>query len=490
MTRSSSDIPARLDRLPWARFHRLVIFALGVTWILDGLEVTLVGSFAPALAHSPVLRLSARGVGLTASAYLVGAVLGSILFGYLADRFGRKRLFTATLGLYISATALSGIAWSFGSFSVFRFLTGAGIGGEYSAINSAIQEMIPAARRGRVDLVVNGSFWLGAAVASGLAIWLLRPGMLPADMGWRVGFGLGALLGLTALWMRRYVPESPRWLMVRGRHEEADQIVRSIEHKVMVEQGLNRLAQIPVTRTHLQEPYRVGFTTALKVIFRRYPKRAFLGIVLMATQAFFYNAFFFTYGLVLARFYHEPADSVGLYLLPFALSNFLGAVLLARLFDTIGRRPMMTATYALSGVLMILSALAFRARMLDGLTQTLVWSGMFFFASAGASGAYLTVGESFPLEIRASAIAWFYAFGTLSGGAFAPTLFGILIHTGSRDRVFAGYLLGAALMMIGAVTEALFGIAAERKPLEDIATPLSALPPEASGSARSIGPQL
>ncbi|MHB1950800.1 MAG: MFS transporter [Acidiferrobacteraceae bacterium] len=472
---SPGDIPARLDRLPWGRFHRLVIFALGVTWILDGLEVTIVGALGPALAHSPALRLSIRGVGLSASAYLVGAVLGSILFGYLADRFGRKRLFTVTLGLYIAATGASGAAWNAASFVIFRFLTGAGIGGEYSAINSAIQEMIPAVRRGRVDLVVNGSFWLGAAVASGLAVWLLHPGMLAPDIGWRAAFGLGALLGLTALWMRRYIPESPRWLMIHGREAEADAIVRSIEQRVMTEQGLSELPPVPPPRRRYTGTYRTRFLTAPRVILERYPKRALLGFVLMATQAFFYNAFFFTYGLVLVRFYHEPVASVGLYLLPFALSNFLGAVLLARLFDTVGRRPMMTGTYALSGVLMILSALAFRNHVLDGLTQTLAWAGIFFFASAGASGAYLTVGESFPLEIRASAIAWFYATGTLVGGALAPALFGILIQSGSRRQVFAGYLLGAALMIVGALTEVLFGVAAERKPLEEIAEPLSAI---------------
>src|SRR6266852_1715132 len=411
-----TDVPARLDRLPWSPFHRLVVAALGITWVLDGLEVTLAGSVAAALQQSPQLHLTAEQVGLTGTAYLTGAILGSLLFGHLTDRLGRKRLFNVTLGLYLAATALTALSWDFASFAVFRFLTGAGIGGEYTAINSAIQELIPARLRGRTDLAINGSFWLGAALGASGSIWLLDPAVLSPEIGWRLAFGTGAVLGLVILYLRRFVPESPRWLMTHGRVAEAEGVVTEIE-----------------------------------------------GRVTAATGA----------ALVPARFYGVPASDIGWYILPFTLGNFCGPLLLGPLFDTIGRKPMIAATYTLSGVLLAATAALFAADLLDAATLTLCWTVVFFFASAAASAAYLTVGECFPLELRALAIALFYAFGTLLGGAFSPWLFGVLIESGSRGEILGGYLLGAGLMVVAALVEVKLGIDAERRPLEDVARPLS-----------------
>lgn len=479
MAATPHDVAARLDRLPWSPFHRRMVFALGIAWILDGLEVTLVGSLAPILRRPQTLGLSAQGVGFVASSYLLGAVLGSLLFGYLADRSGRKRLFTVTLLLYITATAASGLAWNIASLALCRFLTGAGIGGEYSAINSAIQELVPAERRGRIDIVINGSFWLGAAGAAALSLLLLNPAWLPLFVGWRLAFAAGATLGLIALVLRSRIPESPRWLVGRGREREALDIVTALEGAVYESLGRappwEPVPDTPRTGTR----FIIKLTSALRIVWTRYPKRAILGTSLMASQAFFYNAFFFTYGLVLVRFYHVPAPAVGLYILPFALSNFGGAALLARFFDTVGRRPMMIGTYMLSGLLMIVSALLFRDHALTVIAQTGAWAIIFFFASAGASGAYLTVSESFPVEIRASAIALFYALGTAIGGVLAPSVFAALIATGSRRQVFNGYLLGASLMLLGALAEWFFGIAAEGLPLEALSTPLSQRPQDA-----------
>jgi MFS family permease len=464
-----TSVPARLDRLPWSRFHSLVIAALGITWILDGLEVTLAGSVAAALQQSQRLHLTAQQVGLTGSAYLAGAVLGALFFGHLTDRLGRKRLFNVTLGLYLVATALTALSWNFAAFAAFRFFTGAGIGGEYSAINSAIQELIPARLRGRTDLAVNGSFWVGAALGAAASVWLLNPALLPPDLGWRVAFGTGAVLGLVILYLRHFLPESPRWLMTHGRIEEAEQVMAEIERRV----GAEALPPPAEADTALIVPTHVSLAIVARTLLRAYPARTALGIVLMASQAFFYNAIFFTYALVLTRFFAVPADRVGLYILPFALGNFAGPLLLGPLFDTLGRKPMIAATYAIAGALLALSGFLFVAGLLDARTQTLLWTIVFFFASAAASAAYLTVGESFPLELRALAIALFYAFGTLIGGVGGPALFGALIARGGRDDILVGYLLGAALMLVAAAVELKLGVAAERRPLEEVAVPLS-----------------
>jgi MFS family permease len=457
--------------LPWSRFHRLVVVALGITWILDGLEVTLAGSVAAALQTSPRLQLTAEQVGLTGSAYLAGAVLGSLFFGHLTDRLGRKKLFNVTLGVYLVATAATAFSWDFYSFLLFRFLTGAGIGGEYSAINSAIQELIPARLRGRIDLAINGSFWIGAAGGALLSVWLLDPNVLDPDMGWRLAFASGALLGLVILFLRRFLPESPRWLMIHGKPREAEGVVEEIEARVAADTG--RTLE-PVTKTlELGDPHRTTMLSVAQTLLKHYRGRTTLGVVLMASQAFVYNAIFFTYALILTKFYNVPADKVGLYILPFAIGNFLGPLLLGPLFDTLGRRQMITATYAISGVLLAITGWMFHAGHLDATTQTAMWSVVFFFASAAASAAYLTVGECFPLEIRALTIALFYAFGTLFGGVGGPWLFGVLIAGGSSGEIMWGYMLGAGLMIAAALVTLKLGVAAECKSLEEVAPPLS-----------------
>jgi MFS family permease len=489
-----SYIPARLDRMPWSRWHWLIVGALGATWILDGLEVTLAGSLGGILTHGETLGLTDAQVGASASFYLAGAVLGALLFGYGTDRLGRKKLFFITVSVYLAATALTAFSWSFASYAFFRALTGAGIGGEYAAINSAIDELIPARVRGRVDLMINGSYWIGAAMGSGATLVLLDTRYLPLWLGWRLAFGIGAALGLVVIFFRRWIPESPRWLLIHGRAAEAEQILDDVERTICAERGEGEWSggemeywkrQSPITpplhysNLPLEPPTRIRTRTHTPwhqiwhTIVHEHRRRSVLGFVLMLTQAFFYNAIFFTYGLVLMRFYDVPAQNVGGYLLPFALGNVLGPVILGHLFDTIGRRKMITATYALSGILLAITGWLFHAGMLTAQTQTIAWMIIFFVASAAASSAYLTVSEIFPLEIRALAIAIFYAFGTLAGGVGAPILFGWIIGTGSKTALLIGYLVGAALMIVGAVVEALIGVDAERKSLEHVAMPLS-----------------
>ncbi len=468
-----TDVPARLDRLPWARFHWLVICGLGIAWILDGIEVTLVGSLSGAIVKSPVLRMSASDIGFSASAYLVGAVLGALMFGWLTDRLGRKKLFSVTVVVYLLATVASGASWSFWSFALFRFITGMGIGGEYAAVNATIQELIPARRRGFTDLVVNGSFWIGAAIGAGGAVVALDPAVIPPEIGWRAAFVIGGALGLFVLFLRRWIPESPRWLMTHGKPREAEAIVADIERRVIEETGRELPPVPPGSGIRLRTDVKSWFAAGVRTLFTRYLRRTVLGTVLMASQAFCYNAVFFTYALILTDFYGVPAGKVGLFILPFAAGNFLGPLLLGRLFDTIGRKPMIVATYAISGILMALTGWLFAAGLLSAVAQTGAWTIIFFFASAAASSAYLTVGESFPLEVRAVAIALFYALGTGVGGVGGPALFGALIESGSRASIMWGYELGAALMVVAALVAAALGIRAERRSLEEIAPPLS-----------------
>jgi MFS family permease len=469
-----TDVPARLDRLPWSRFHWLVIIALGIAWVLDGLEVTIVGSLSGALTESPVLHLSAQQVGLAASAYLVGAVSGALFFGWLTDRLGRKKLFSITVLLYLVATIACGLSWDFWSFAVFRLLTGAGIGGEYAAVNATIQELIPARRRGFTDLVVNGSFWVGAAAGAVGALIVLNPAVMPAEYGWRFAFIIGGVLGLIVLLLRRFLPESPRWLMTHGAPEEAARVVAEIEQRVEHETG-RPLPPVPHQSLRLRTDVRSWFAPATRALFSDYRRRAILGIALMAAQAFCYNAVFFTYALILKQFYAIPSDNIGWFMLPFAAGNFLGPLVLGKLFDTLGRRLMITLTYALSGILMALTGWLFAIGVLNAMHQTLAWTAIFFVASAAASSAYLTVGESFPLEMRAIAIALFYAFGTGVGGVAGPALFGALIDTGQRISILWGYLLGAALMVGAALVAAWLAVPAERRALEDVAPPLSSV---------------
>ena len=463
-----TDIPARLDRLPWSRFHVLVVAALGVTWILDGLEVTLAGSLAGALKDSPALHFSNTEIGLASSAYLAGAVIGALFFGWLTDRLGRKRLFFITLTVYLLATAATATAWSAASFAAFRFITGAGIGGEYAAINSTIQELIPARVRGWSDLVFNGSFWIGAAMGALGSLVLLDPRIIDPDLGWRLAFLIGAGLALVIFFMRFWIPESPRWLMTHGRAAEAERVIKTIEEKFT---GLPPARDLP--RARLRARPSTPLHEVAQTLFQRHRRRTLVGLGLMASQAFFYNAIFFTYALILTDFYDVPSDHIGWYILPFAAGNFLGPVLLGRLFDTAGRRPMIAFTYIVSGLLLAGTGFLFARDAITAQTQTLCWMLIFFFASAAASSAYLTVSETFPLEIRALAIAFFYAVGTGVGGIIGPWLFGVLIDTGSRESVFAGYLLGAALMIAGGVVAWRWGVAAERKPLEAVARPLT-----------------
>lgn len=465
-----TNIPARLDRLPWSRFHTLVVVALGVTWILDGLEVTLAGSVSGALKESPSLQLSNTQVGIAGAAYLAGAVLGALFFGWLTDRLGRKKLFTITLLVYLAATAATAFSWNFASFIIFRFFTGMGIGGEYTAINSTIQELVPARVRGWVDLVINGSFWVGAALGAVGAIILLEPGLLPPDLGWRLAFFIGSALGLIILVLRQWIPESPRWLISHGRPEAAEAIVAQIEARAGVTYSPDE--QLAVTRLHPRAVTPLG--EVFHTLFVRHRDRALVGLALMSAQAFFYNAIFFTYALILTDFYQVPSQNIGWFILPFAAGNFLGPLLLGRFFDTVGRRVMISFTYAMSGLLLTATGYMFWQDLLTASQLTACWSVVFFFASAAASSAYLTVGETFPVEMRALAIAAFYAVGTGMGGVAGPWLFGILIDTGSRGSVFLGYLLGAALMLAAAVVAALFAVRAERLALESVARPLNA----------------
>ncbi len=466
-----SYVPARLDRMPWSRWHWLIVVSLGATWILDGLEVTLAGSLGGILTRHETLGLTDTEVGATATCYLAGAVIGALLFGYGTDRFGRKKLFFITVAVYLIGTALSAFSWNFASYAFFRALTGAGIGGEYAAINSAIDELIPARVRGRVDLMINGSYWIGAALGSGATVVLLDPNRFPISLGWRFAFAIGATLGLIVIFFRRWIPESPRWLMIHGRNAEAEEIVDQVERRFVSDPETLSAHDSPPTRiqTRTHTPWREIWNA----VVHEHRRRSFLGFVLMLTQAFFYNAIFFTYALVLMRFYGVPEQRVGGYLLPFALGNVLGPIVLGNLFDTIGRKQMIAATYGVSGILLGLTGWLFHAGLLTAQTQTLAWTIIFFVASAAASSAYLTVSEIFPLEIRAFAIAIFYAIGTLAGGVGAPILFGWIIATGSSDALFIGYLVAAVLMIVGAIVELWIGVAAERRPLEHVATPLS-----------------
>jgi MFS family permease len=466
-----TSIPARLDSLRWSGFHTRVVLALGITWILDGLEVTLAGALSGALKESPTLQFSNFDVGFSNSAYLAGAVLGALGFGWLTDRIGRKKLFFITLALYLAATAATALSWNLASYALFRFLTGAGIGGEYTAINSTIQELVPARYRGWTDLVINGSFWIGAAMGAVAAIVLLDPATIGPDWGWRLAYMTGACLGLVVFVMRMWIPESPRWLMIHGKPEEAHRIVAEIERSVTGH--VQDQPQHAWPKIKLQMRDHTPLRQVAHTLFSLYRQRSLVGLVLMIAQAFFYNAIFFTFALVLTDFFGIASNQVGWYILPFAAGNFLGPLLLGRLFDTMGRRVMITFTYGTSGVLLALSGYLFSIGALSAQTQTIAWMVIFFFASPAASAAYLTVSETFPLEVRALAIALFYAVGTGIGGVAGPALFGALIDTGSRNSVFAGYLLGAGLMIAAALVAWRYCIAAERRSLESVARPLA-----------------
>ena len=471
--RITTDIPARLDRLPWARWHWLVVIGLGTVWILDGLEVTIVGSMSDALRPGDTgLGMTGWDIGFAGASYVAGACVGALFFGQLTDRFGRKKLFLITLGVYAVATVLTAFSMDPAWYFAARFLTGTGIGGEYAAINSAIDELIPARYRGRVDVAINGSFWVGAAAGSLLTIPLLDPSVVDASIGWRLAFGLGAVLAVGILLVRRNVPESPRWLFIHGRDEEAERIVQDVERAVADQSG-ERLGEVGDAIT-IRQRRVIGFATIAHTVIKRYPRRTVLCFSLFVGQAFLYNAFFFTYGDTLSTFF--GVGQTGWYLAVFAASNFAGALLLSPLFDRIGRVPMITATYVVSGVLLAVAGLLLG--QLSATTLTLMGAIIFFIASAGASAAYLTASEVFPMETRALCIAFFYAVGTAAGGISGPLLFGWLIDRASAEKdvtaIAAGYFLGAALMIAGGIVEAFLGVKAEGRSLESIAQPLTA----------------
>jgi len=466
----TTDIPARLDRLPWSRWHWIVIIALGVTWILDGLEVTLVGSIAAVLTEKDTLHISTSQATAAGSFYLAGAVAGALLFGYLTDRFGRRKLFMITLGVYLVFTVATAFAWNFWSFAIFRILAGTGIGGEYSAINSAIDELVPARVRGRVALAINSSWWIGTAVAAGLTVVLLN--LFSNDVGWRLGFGLGAILAVGIIFVRNAVPESPRWLLTHGRADEAEEVVKKIEADV--QKTHPNLPEPEGEPLEIQQRRSIGFVQIAKHVAQEYPERGILGFALMASQAVLYNATLFGMTSILTTFFHASKVNAPLYIIPFAAGNLLGPWILGPLFDTVGRKFMISSTYIAAGVMLLVTAWLFHQQVLSATTLTICWSICFFFASAGASAAYLTVSEIFPMETRAMAIALFYACGT--GVAIAaPWTFGKLIETGSVGYVTIAFVIGGVMMAIGGIVEILIGVEAAGKALEAVARPISAV---------------
>jgi MFS family permease len=463
-----SLVPARMDRLPWARFHWLIVVGLGFSWILDGLEVQIVA----ANGYAQTLGMGSVEVGLAGTIYLVGQVVGALFFGRLADRLGRRNLFIISLGIYLVGSAVAGLAFAPWFFYVFRFIAGAGIGGEYAAINSAIDEIIPSKYRGRVDVAINGTYWAGAALGAVASAFFLNPAIFPQDLGWRLSFFIGPILGLLIIYLRRHIPESPRWQMTHGREAEAERNVDAIEERIRQEG--KEIPPVDESKAITVREYgRVPFLTIASVLFRKYPRRTLVGVTMMVTQSFLYNAIFFTYALVLGNFYGIPPENASIYFIVFAIGNLLGALCLGHFFDTWGRRRMIFGTYVVAGLVLLVSAFLFNAGVLNALTQTIFWCVSFFFASAGASAAYLTVSEIFPLELRSQVISYVFSVGQLVG-AVAPVLYGALIGDGtSREPLFWGYVIGSVVMIFGGVIAGVFGVSAAGKSLEDVADPLS-----------------
>jgi MFS family permease len=492
-----STIPARIDRLPWSPFFTRMIIALGVAWILDGLEITIASTVASTFTDKDVLGLSSGEVGFIATVYLLGEVCGALFFGRLSDRLGRKNLFMVTLGIYLFGSGLTALTFGSGPgwvafLYLTRFIAGVGIGGEYAAINSAIDEMMPARFRGRVDIAVNGTYWAGALLATVAQLIFLND--LPKDVGWRLGFLLGPVLGIVVLFVRRHLPESPRWLIMNGRGEEAEAEIAKMEKWVQESDHLDKLPPVDESKAlEIKPTTDIGYAALLKVLFKAMPARSVLGATLMITQSFLYNAIFFTYSLVLTKFYGVSDGDVPLFFIAFAAGNLIGPLTLGHLFDSIGRRKMLAGTYIIAAVLLGITAALFKAGALNAITQTICWSVIFFFASAGASAAYLTVSEIFPIEVRAKAIAVFFAIAQ-GFGSLGPVIYGHLIGNGDDpNKLFLGYLLGAVVMAVGGIVAAVLGVDAEGKSLEDVALPLGAasrpLDPYPSDLARSTRAQ-
>jgi MFS family permease len=476
-TPARSLVPARMDRLPWTRFHWLVVVGLGVSWILDGLEIQLVSLVSPILQTKDALGLTSGQAGFLGSGYLIGEVVGALFFGRLTDKLGRKKLFIATLAIYLIGSGLGGLAWDYWSLLFFRFVAGLGIGGEYTAINSAIDELIPSHYRGRIDIAVNGTYWGGAAIGSAIGLYLFNSDNVSANWSWRLCFFIGPVLGFIIIFLRRTIPESPRWMMTHGQAAEAERVVDEIEERVKHE-GVELKPVDESKALEVTETPHLGFVELTRIFFGTYPKRSIYGFTMMVTQAFLYNAIFFSYALVLAHFYGVKSGNLPYYFFPFAIGNLLGPLLLGPLFDTVGRRKMILGTYGVSSILLMVSALLFNAGALTATTQTAFWCVIFFFASAGASSAYLTVSEIFPLELRGQAISYFFAISQGAGGVVAPWLFGHLIGGAnnahpSTGPLTIGYFIGAAIMLIGGLVAWFIGVNSERQSLEDIANPLS-----------------
>lgn len=465
---TTSLVPARMDRLPWTKFHWSVVVGLGVSWILDGLEIEIVAS----AGFQHTLHMSSAQVGLTGTVYLVGEVVGALVFGRLADRLGRKKFFIITLAVYLFGSGIAGFSTAIWFLFVFRFIAGLGIGGEYTAINSAIDEIIPSHYRGRVDIAINGTYWGGAALGAVANIFLLNHSLIAIDWGWRIGFFIGPFLGIIIIFLRRHIPESPRWLLTHGYADQAEKTVGDIEERVRND-GYE-LSEVPEDKAISVVPSKKGsFIDIVKVFFVKYPRRTLVSFAMMVTQSFLYNAIFFSYALVLQNFYGTSPSSTQYFFFPFAIGNLLGPLVLGPLFDTIGRRKMIFGTYAIAGIVLAVSAVFFQQGMLNAVTQTAFWCVSFFFASAGASAAYLTVSETFPLELRGQAISYFFAIGQIAG-ASGPIIFGSLIGNGkSTVGLTYGYYLGAAVMIAGGIVALIFAFDAERKSLEDITDPLS-----------------
>ena len=472
MAEVRTNVPARLDRLPWARWHWMIVIGLGTVWILDGLEVTIIGNLSGRLAEpgSGLSITQSQVTGFGAAIYVLGACAGALFFGWLTDRFGRKKLFILTLAVYLFGTAMTALSFDAWWFFLFRFITGAGIGGEYAAINSAIDELIPARYRGRIDIVINGTYWAGAAFGALLTVPILT--QLPVSWGWRVAFGLGVVLGFVILVVRRHVPESPRWLFIHGRGDEAEQLVGDVERTVSREDHVELEPADKYITIHQRRT--IGFGQIARTLVRQYPKRSTLGLALFIGQAFLYNAITFAHAQILQTFFDVPPGSTGYYFAVIAVGNLLGPLLLARFFDSVGRKIMITGTYVVSGVLLLVTAWLFSSGVLTATTMTACWCVVLFFASAGASSAYLTVSEIFPMETRALAIAFFYAIGTAVGGISGPLIFAELVGTGKVGDTVLAFVIGAVLMIAAGIVEAVLGVRAEGRSLEDLATPLTA----------------